>query len=76
MFLLPLSAQADNELLKHLPVFKKRGYIMNTNRLLLVVCCMGVCIVALMGCTYEKHYYGKEEAASEGVVVREHYVVE
>ncbi|MEW6536121.1 MAG: hypothetical protein AB1454_10955 [Candidatus Auribacterota bacterium] len=49
---------------------------MNTNRLLLVVCCMGVCIVALMGCTYEKHYYGKEEAASEGVVVREHYVVE
>lgn len=47
---------------------------LRTSLLMLFVATV-VC-VTIMGCTYHEHYHGSETMVDEGVVVREHYVVE
>lgn len=43
---------------------------------LLLIGIVGVVALFITGCTYHEHYQGTEKIIDEGVVVREHYVVE
>lgn len=49
---------------------------MKISSLLITVLFVITLAVTITGCTYEKHYYGEEKMIDEGVVVREHYIVE
>ena len=43
---------------------------------LLLIGIIGVVALFITGCAYHEHYQGTETMIDEGVVVREHYVVE
>jgi len=45
-------------------------------KILLLAGVIGVMALYITGCTYHEHYQGEETMVDEGVVVREHYIVE
>ncbi len=49
---------------------------MKTIKILVLTVVVGGLVLSVSGCTYNKHYTGTEKIIDDGVVIREHYVVE